>query len=123
MPDLEPSALVLTDDVGTDPQALAVVVLLEGMHQLVRSHQAGWHEGPGSLVPASTWFAAARRLSDDLLRPAADSDGRVQPARLTPRAQVVADALYGGGAAHPLPDRAPWQGGLLVVLGCGRSGT
>ena len=97
--------------------------MLGALEQVLRSHVPDWHEGPGALVDVTFWRSAARRLADDLLRPAADGTGVVALPELTPGAAFVAEALYGGDAPCPLVDRGPWQGRLLVVLGCGRSGT
>jgi hypothetical protein len=68
-------------------------------------------------------MSAVRRLLDDLIAPAAAPDGTVRVAPLTPEAKQVVQALYGDKAPVPMPDRQPWRGRLLVVLGCGRSGT
>lgn len=118
-----PPRLALARGTGEGPRARAAAAVLESLHELVVSHRPGWHEGPGALVPATTWLPAVRRLADDLLRPAAGADGLVATTALTERALVVADALYGERPPTPAPDRAPWPGRLLVVLGCGRSGT
>jgi hypothetical protein len=106
-----------------DAAARAALVILESCHELVVSHTEGWHEGPGSLLPQTTWLSAVRRFADDLLAPAAAPDGAVAVAPLTPEARHVVETLYGAGGPVPMPDREPWSGRLLVVLGCGRSGT
>jgi hypothetical protein len=118
-----PPSLVLRPSTDPGPRGRAVLAILEACTELVVSHIPDWHEGPGSLVTAEVWRAAVRRLADDLLSPAADPRGRVVCPPLTPKAQQVADTLYGEDPPTPMPDRPPWSGRLLVVLGCGRSGT
>jgi hypothetical protein len=118
-----PSPLALVEDHSRSAVAQAALALVEACHELVVSHAEGWHEGPGSLLPRGTWMSAVRRFLDDLLEPAATADGTVAVAPLTAEAKVVVETLYGDDAPVPMPDREPWSGRLLVVLGCGRSGT
>jgi hypothetical protein len=118
-----PPSLVLLPGTRDDERGRAALAVLEALHQPVRGYVPDWHEGPGALVDQQTWLSALRRLADDLLRPAADAEGRVATAPLTQRAEVAAEALYGEAPPRPMPDRPPWTGRLLVVLGCGRSGT
>lgn len=114
---------MLVEQAAPSASAQAALVLLESCHELVASHAEGWHEGPGSLLPRATWMSNVRRLVDDLLAPAVLPDGTVPVAPLCERARRVVDTLYGENAPVPMPDREVWHGRLLVVLGCGRSGT
>jgi hypothetical protein len=105
------------------PLAAGAAALLEGLHHLALGHTPGAHEGPGAMVDAGLWSGAVRRLADELLAPATDPDGTLRLPPLSTPAQAAADRLYGPGAVPPLPPDAGWDGRLLVVLGCGRSGT
>jgi LPS sulfotransferase NodH len=100
--------------------ALAAAALLEGLRKLSVGHREGAHEGPGSMVDAHTWRQAVCRLADDLLRPAAQRGGVLPLPDLGPGAATAAAVVFPG---VPLPEPEPWDGQLVVILGCARSGT
>jgi hypothetical protein len=118
-----PPPLVLAPSAAPTASARGAAIVLECLHEVVAAYVEGWHEGPGALVPRDTWMSAVRRLADDLLAPAADRKGRIAVGPLSDRARRPAEALYGEDPPTPMADRPPWTGRLLVVLGCGRSGT
>ena len=110
-----------------DPSTRAAVELLDaGLSRLAHGHVDGAAEGPGAPVQRGHWLAAVRTLADRLLAPAA-IEGVARLPTLSERGRAVLELLYPEPPTDrpglPAPATQRWTGRLVVVLGCGRSGT
>jgi hypothetical protein len=96
---------------------IARLAVIDGLWKLARGWRADAPEGPGALVDGVVWTSAVRRLADTLLGP----EGLPAATGLTDR-QGETVRLLEAMNAHGSPPVA-WEGHLVVVVGCGRSGT
>lgn len=111
--------------VGDEPSALAASIE-RALARLFGFYRSDAPEGPGALVDPASFARALRHLVDSLLAPAVEEGGGSLrlvvggAAGLWPALYPERLGLPACDAAPPAPAAAP---ALLVILGCGRSGT
>jgi hypothetical protein len=115
--------LVLT--VGTESSPLAASIE-RGLARLFGFYRPDAEEGPGALVRPASFARALRHLTDALLLPALEDGGGSLRLDVASSAALW-PALYPAHLGLPASDETPDALGppphLLVILGCGRSGT
>lgn len=91
--------------------------VIDGLWKLARGWSPDAREGPGALVDRIVWTSAVRRLAEALLGPSGLPATTGLTARRAETIELV--AAMAPDASPPVP----WSGHLVVVVGCGRSGT